>query len=92
MLTIEKVKEIKEKYSESLLNKENVVGVGIGKKKITPTSPGELCIKIYITKKKPENQLKEIDILPKELDGVKTDIVETGKIRPLDNKQKSGDK
>lgn len=91
MADIEKVKKIKEKYDDLLLRKENVVGVGIGKK-TTNKGSQELCIKIYVTKKRPKEQLKEVDILPSELEGVKTEVIETGKIRFLGNKQKSENK
>lgn len=92
MLTIEKVKEIKEKYTNLLLKRENVIGVGIGKKKRTEGKAAELCINVYVTKKKPKSQLKEIDVVPKELEGVRTNVIETGKIRFLDNKQENGNK
>lgn len=76
MISYEHALDIKTKYQEELLAKENVVGVGIGKKKRT----GEFCIKVYVKEKKPVNQLKTTDIIPRQLEGVRTDVVETGKI------------
>jgi hypothetical protein len=76
-ISLDKVKRIKSKYEKELLRKENVVGVGIGKKNITE----ELCIKVYVTIKKLESQLEQDQIVPKILEGIKTDIVESGKIR-----------
>lgn len=77
MISFEKVKQIKTKHEKELLGKENVVGVGIGKKNMTD----ELCIKVYVITKKPESQLKPDEIIPKSIEGIKTDIVESGKIR-----------
>lgn len=81
MLSIERVRYVKEKYTDFLLGKENVIGVGLGKKKKTADAIPELCIAVYVTKKKPVSHLKEIDIVPKELDGVMTKVVETGNIK-----------
>lgn len=76
MISYETALEIKTKYQDELLAKENVVGVGIGKKKRT----GQFCIKVYVKEKKPVNQLKACDIIPRQLEGVRTDVVQTGKI------------
>jgi hypothetical protein len=76
MISYELASEIKAKYQNDLLTKENVVGVGIGKKSET----GEFCIRVYVEVKKPENQLKSVDIIPKLIEGVKTDVVESGKL------------
>ena len=76
MVSYELASEIRSKYQNELLAKENVVGVGIGKKRKT----GEFCIKVYVVVKKPENQLKPTDIIPKQIEGVKTDVVESGKL------------
>jgi hypothetical protein len=77
MVSLVKVKQIKMKYEKELLGKENVVGVGIGKKNMTD----ELCIKVYVTTKKEKSLLKQDAIIPKSIEGIKTDIVESGKIR-----------
>lgn len=76
MINLEKIRHIKTKHEKELLGKPNVVGVGIGKKNMTD----ELCIKVYVITKKPESQLKPDEIIPKLIEGVKTDIVESGKI------------
>jgi hypothetical protein len=76
MISYEFASEIKSKYQNELLGKENVVGVGVGKKKET----GEFCIKVYVEVRKPETQLNPKDIIPKHLDGIKTDVVEIGKL------------
>jgi hypothetical protein len=76
MNSFEQVKRIKSKYEEELLGFENVVGVGIGKLKTTD----EFCIKVYVTSKKPESQLEPDEIIPKCIEGIKTDVVETGTI------------
>lgn len=77
MSRLEQVKQVKAKHEHHLLEMENVVGVGIGKKNRTL----EVCIKVYVTIKKPENALAQDDIIPKVIEGIKTDVVESGAIR-----------
>lgn len=60
-----------------LLQLANVVGVGVGYKN---GNPDEKAILVYVTKKLHEIQLKPEDLIPKELGGFKTDVVESGEI------------
>jgi hypothetical protein len=90
IMSFEKVKTIKEKYTDTLMDKQNVVGVGIGKRKNMDSWASKFYIKVYITKKLPTSLLQESDIIPKELDGVRVDIIETGKIRFLNNGKENG--
>ncbi|GAI67563.1 unnamed protein product, partial [marine sediment metagenome] len=69
------------KYTNELLKKKNVVGVGIGRKIKGGEATGELCIRVYVEKKKVKSQLKTKDLVKKEVGGIKTDVIETGKIR-----------
>jgi hypothetical protein len=49
---------------------------------------GEQCIKVFVEKKIPEGQLKKNDIIPKEIDGIKTDVEETPELIPLRNMER----
>lgn len=66
----------------SLLKYPNVVG--FSNQLMPRISKGvetkELAIRVYVIKKVPESQLKKEEIIPKSIDGVPTDVVETGKI------------
>ena len=72
MSTYEEVREIKEKYEAALLEKDGVVGVGIGRKR----DSGLFCIRIYLSR-----QLDPDNAIPSSLDGVDVDIVYTGPIK-----------
>lgn len=52
----------------------NVTGVGIGEK------AGKKVIKVFVTRKIPESDLSEGEIVPKTLDGYGTDVEEIGVI------------
>ncbi|AEA47434.1 hypothetical protein [Archaeoglobus veneficus] len=75
--------EVKEKKEDELLENPNVVGVGIGYRvreyKVTP----ELCIQVFVTKKLRKDMLTERELVPQDLDGIRTDVIETGVIEAL---------
>ncbi len=74
---------------DDLLAKENVVGVGIGYKTIN----GELvrdaegnpieCVVVSVVQKVPAEQLAAQDVVPTTIDGMETDVIETGPITAL---------
>jgi hypothetical protein len=43
--------------------------------------PEKQCIRVYVTKKVPKEQLKPSEVIPEEIEGICTDVVEVGKIR-----------
>lgn len=83
MVTIEEVKKVKEKYEASLMKKTGVVGCAIGYKQVGGKKTDELCIVCYVIKKKAEEKLRKQDIVPKKIEGIPIDVVETGEIRAL---------
>jgi hypothetical protein len=62
---------------------DNVVGLGVGEKVTVNRLTGALAVKIYVRRKYPESDIAPIERLPREIDGVPTDIEEVGTIRPL---------
>lgn len=82
-------KRIKEgiipKYGASIKKKKNVVGWS---QKFQPKlregqPPGEPSFRIYVTKKEDVTALAANDLVPKELDGIKTDIVVVGEVKAV---------
>lgn len=76
-------KEVLRKHTKALLEKENVVAVGIGLKTtkgIRTTTPAIVC---SVEKKVPLSQLRKRDIIPSEVNGVATDVVQTGPFKAL---------
>lgn len=60
------------KYEEELMQLPNVKGVGIGKK------AGKEVIKVFVTHKVPESDLQPQEVIPKTLEGYRTDVEEIG--------------
>jgi len=60
-------------YDSHLLDKANVIGVGGGDKKLL----------VFVTEKKPLDQLQKRDVVEEEIEDVETDVIEVGKIEAL---------
>jgi hypothetical protein len=70
--------------SQTLLKKQNVNGVASGFK----TRTGEPAIVILVEKKKDLAELLADDVIPREIDGIKTDVIEIGEINIITQREK----
>ena len=72
-----------------LMSMENVVATGVGFKIAGDTPTNEPSVVVSVVKKLPAAQLTEASLVPKTVNGIKTDVIETGKIVAFqDPKQK----
>ena len=83
MVTMEEVRKVKEKYEAELMRKKGVTGCSIGYRYVDGKRTDQLCIICYVTEKIPETDLKKKDIIPREIEGVPIDVIESGKFRAL---------
>ena len=83
MDAISVVQAMKRQHETRLLSMSNVVAVGVGLKIAGGVQTNEPCVVVSVVKKLPVVQLPEPSLVPKTLGGVKTDVVETGKIFAL---------
>lgn len=81
MLEHGEVTKVKERHKENLLGKPNVVGVGTGYKVSRGKQTDELCVVALVTEKVPEAGLALPAMVPRELEGVPTDVVQVGVLR-----------
>ncbi len=77
------VRHVKRQAEERLLHRANVVGVGVGYKTAGGASTGELAVLVSVVQKEPLAALTVADRVPKTVDGVPTDVVETGELVAL---------
>lgn len=87
MSNYSRVKHVKEKHSLDLLSRFMVLAIGIGTKVVKGEDTGEPCIKVYVRQKFPEKFLTKYDrdyVVPREIDGVKTDVVSMSETRQFD--------
>ena len=74
-------RQILKKHRDQLLKKKNVHTVGFGYKIKDDQKTGELSIICSVEKKAPVSELSKKDLIPKEIEGVLTDVIEIGKIK-----------
>jgi hypothetical protein len=82
-MSVEFVGEAKRTYEALLVAKKNVVAVGTGYQEVGGRRTDECRIVVSVVQKVPGAELLEEDILRKEVEGVKTDVQESGMIRAL---------
>jgi hypothetical protein len=83
MDTLSKARLIREKYEKTLMLKKGVVGCAVGYKYIAGKKTDQICIICYVIKKIPEHQLHEDDLVPPMIEGIPTDVIESGGMRAL---------
>lgn len=70
-------------FQNSLLQKANVVGVAVGYKEQKGDTQGDVALVVLVEQKKPLAALAADDVVPPEVDGMKTDVYEVGYLRAL---------
>jgi hypothetical protein len=74
----EYAKQVQAKYAQELMQKANVIGVGVGRAREGDEPTTEVAIVVMVEKKLPEDQLNHDDILPRDIEGVRVDVQEVG--------------
>src|SRR5256885_14355726 len=77
------VRAAKAVHENAIFGRANVVGVAVGSKIIHGHDTNERCIVAFVERKRPEDELRHHDVVPKEIDGVLTDVVETGRFTSI---------
>lgn len=84
-----KIIDVQQSNNNSLLNKQGVEGTAIGEKWIDGRPTGEQAILIFVQKKHSEHAIADPnvltaytakDLIPKEIEGIRTDVIEVGHI------------
>ena len=82
---IKPTQEVLQHVCETLLKKHNVLATGIGYKISAGQKSSNVSIICSVEKKLPKAQLSSKDLVPQQIDGVTTDVIETGRIRALNS-------
>lgn len=75
--------EVQQRHEAELLRYPNVVGVATGIRERRSKPTGEACLIVYVARKLPRSQLAAKDVLPRAIEGIPVDVVETGPLSPL---------
>lgn len=78
---VAEISGVKKAYLHSLLKRRNVVACGIGYKVRKGVRTDELSLVVSVTHKVHPSVLPPEDLVPPELEGIRTDVVETGLLR-----------
>lgn len=77
----EEVRDVKEAHKEEILAKPNVVGVGIGLRESRGRRTDEVVVVALVREKVPRAALEPAALVPREVSGVRTDVLEVGDLR-----------
>jgi hypothetical protein len=77
------LQDLKKKHKGSLFPLPNVVGVGIGRKLVNGEYTDDLSVRIYVSEKKPLDDLDVDERIPPHLEGTPTDVIEAGAPKPF---------
>ncbi len=72
---------VREAHAAELMQKANVVGVGVGMRQRGGRRQEEIALVVLVRRKVPRALLAEADVLPGVIDGVPLDVVEVGDVR-----------
>lgn len=72
---------MREAHAAELMQKANVVGVGVGLRRKGGRHLQEIALVVLVKRKVPGTELADDDLLPGVIDGVPVDVVEVGEIR-----------
>jgi hypothetical protein len=80
----EKVQAVKQAHETELMQKANVVGVGVGLRKRGGQYTQDTALVVMVRRKVPLDQLAPKDVIPAEIDGVPVDVQQVGDLRAQD--------
>jgi hypothetical protein len=80
---IGRIEEVRQLHEAELLTLDGVVGVAESYKIKNGKPTPELVIAVLVEDKRPKSEVAKADLVPAEIDGVPTDVVEVGKIEAL---------
>jgi hypothetical protein len=76
---VERILAIKKSHEQQLARIPNVVGSDVGFKYVGGKRTDEIAIRLFVSKK---GDVSAESAIPKEIEGVKTDVIEQGRISP----------
>ena len=76
----ERAAVLKEQVKEELLSKANVIGVGIGYKRVGDQKTDQVALVVLVSQKVAPDSLSNSDLIPTEIGGFPVDIQEIGEV------------
>ncbi|MBN1147354.1 MAG: hypothetical protein JXA78_08860 [Anaerolineales bacterium] len=83
MSQLQEARRAKALHRSAILSRANVVGLGVGYKVSGSRVTDELSVVVLVRRKMPLASLPPEAIIPREVESVRTDVLQIGEIRPL---------
>ncbi len=80
---IRRARRVQEKYNEHLLALPRVVGTAVGLRQRQGQFTDQVALVVMVERKLPPEQLAPGEMLPRELEGVPVDVLETGRFHSV---------
>jgi hypothetical protein len=78
-------------HRDDLMAKENVVGVGVGFRPVEGSDEREIAIVVMVARKLPKSKLADDDLIPQNLEGIRVDVREVGKLAAQTQSRRKSD-
>jgi flavin-binding protein dodecin len=75
--------QVKALHKEKLLTRPHVVGVGVGYKQTDGRKTDEISLVVLVRQKLSPVRLAPDALVPREVDGLRTDVIQVGELRPF---------
>lgn len=75
---IARASEVQTRHEKELMQKAHVVGVGVGLAKKDNKLTQQICLIVMVDEKVPLHELEPKDRIPPKIEGICTDVQETG--------------
>ncbi|MGQ9558734.1 MAG: hypothetical protein ACUVTU_12385 [Desulfurispora sp.] len=85
-MAMDDLRHVLHKFQQQLFSRPHVVGVGVGYKHTGGQRTGKEAIIVFVEKKVSPRGLGRGQLVPRQLDGVETDVIEIGTVRLLDQR------
>jgi hypothetical protein len=83
MSDLSQASQIKALHKERILAQQHVVGIGVGYKETKGRKTNEISLVVLVRRKLDQVQLAASAVVPREVDGLRTDVIQVGDLRPL---------
>ncbi len=75
---VRRASAVQAKYADDLMNKPHVIGVAVGFTSEGGKRTSHVGVIVMVDNKIPRAELADHEVIPRELDGVRVDVQETG--------------
>jgi hypothetical protein len=81
MPSYEEIVRIKESVEQEWLGRPGVTGIAVAKKRVNDARTPEFAIVVYVSTKKALSEISAAELIPSQINGVKTDVVERESVK-----------